>query len=398
LCVWCANNFRISCHSRSVAMSSILAVSVRAASKPLLEAAKPAAAAGVHTSSQVAAANKSEIDWSTRRWEMPGRLAEIPTATDPNFFNMVEFYFHKACILSEDNLMKSMHRMRDLNEEGKRKKVHGIIGNMEPCAHLLEVNFPIQKDDGSYEIITGYRAQHSHHRSPCKGGIRYSTGVNADEVKALAALMTFKCSCVDVPFGGGKAGVCIDPKNYSDAELEKVTRRFAMELAKKGFLGPGIDVPAPDMGTGEREMSWIADTYANSLGYSDMNASACVTGKPIHQGGIHGRTAATGRGVFHGLENFINEAKYMSMIKNTPGWGGKTFIVQGLGNVGFHTMRYLDRVGAKCVGIVEYDGAIYNEDGINPQEIEIFKTKNRTINGFPGAAVKHTLNKYGPKY
>merc|ERR1711936_454720 len=254
---------------------------------------------------------------NTGTWVIPDRLLGIPDADNPNFFNMVEFYFHQACVLAEERLMKDLARMR-ISDEEKRNKVHGILAIMEPFSHVLEVSFPLQRDDGTYEMITGYRAQHSHHRTPCKGGIRYSTDVCSDEVKALAALMTYKCACTDVPFGGGKAGVCIDPKLYSDAELERVTRRFAMELAKKSFLGPGIDVPAPDIGTGEREMSWIADTYANTMGYTDLNASACITGKPIHQGGIHGRTSATGRGVFHGLDNFVNQAAYMSMVGNTP--------------------------------------------------------------------------------
>lgn len=262
-------------------MSVLLCLRAKAAAS----AAKPSlgAISQLSTSSHVSSAAKEPVDWATKRWQVPERLQGIPEAEDPNFFNMVEFYFHKACVLAEDNLMGTLHRLRGVDEIDKRKKVHGILSIIEPCSHVLEMNFPLQKDDGSIEIVTAYRAQHSHHRTPCKGGIRFSLDVNSDEVKALSALMTYKCACVDVPFGGGKAGVKVDPKAYSDGEMERITRRFALELAKKGFLGPGIDVPAPDMGTGEREMSWIADTYANTLGYNDMNASACITGKPVHQ-------------------------------------------------------------------------------------------------------------------
>jgi glutamate dehydrogenase (NAD(P)+) len=207
--------------------------------------------------------------------------------------------------------------------------------------------------------------------------------VNQDEVMALAALMTYKCALVNVPFGGAKGGIRINPKNYSVYELEKITRRYTSELVKKNFIGAGIDVPAPDYGTGAREMSWIADTYA-SLHPGDVNALGCVTGKPVSQGGVRGRTEATGLGVFYGIRELCNVKEDMDKLGLTTGIEGKRVIVQGLGNVGYHAAKFFSEAGAKIVGIAEFEGGVYNENGIDLYKLVEHRKSTGSILGFAG--------------
>ena len=259
-----------------------------------------------------------------------------------------------------------------------------LLAQVRECNSVYYMSFPIKRDDGTIEVIEAWRAEHSHHRLPTKGGIRFSMTVNRDEVAALAALMTFKCALVDVPFGGAKGGVRIARHKYSEGELERITRRYTFELKKKNFIGPGCDVPAPDYGTGPREMSWIVDTYL-SLSGGELNALACVTGKPVTQGGIRGRLEATGRGVCYGIRECCGIAEDMKRLKLSTGVEGKRFVVQGLGNVGYHAAKFLEEEGAVLVGIAEYEGAVSAPNGLKLEELVAHRKETGTILDFPGA-------------
>jgi glutamate dehydrogenase (NAD(P)+) len=260
----------------------------------------------------------------------------------------------------------------------------GLLRQIKICNSVYHMTFPLKRDDGTIEVIHAWRAEHSQHKLPTKGGIRYAEAVNEDEVMALAALMTYKCAVVDVPFGGAKGGIQINVRNYSDDELERITRRLTYELVSKNFIGPGIDVPAPDYGTGAREMAWILDTY-NSLTPEKLDAMACVTGKPIPLGGVRGRTEATGRGVFFGVREACSYEKDMDKLGLSTGIEGKTFVVQGLGNVGYHAAKYLIGAGARMIGVAEYVGSISNERGIDLEELVAYRKETGTVLDFPGS-------------
>jgi glutamate dehydrogenase (NAD(P)+) len=258
-----------------------------------------------------------------------------------------------------------------------------LLANIKACKNLFYTSFPLKRDDGSIEVMHAWRAEHSHHKLPTKGGIRYAETVDAEEVQALAALMTYKCALVDVPFGGAKGGIRLNPKRYSPAELERITRRYVFELTRKNFIGPGLDVPAPDVGTGPREMAWIADTYSQ-LRSGELDALGCVTAKPVGAGGIRGRVEATGRGVFYGVREVCSVREDMSALGLTPGLEGKRIVIQGLGNVGYHAAEFFQRAGAILVGLAESEGAIANPKGLDIEAVMAYRRERRSILDFPG--------------
>ncbi len=263
------------------------------------------------------------------------------------------------------------------------KAPQGLLEQIKACNSIYKMNFPV-KFGNEIKVIEAYRVQHSHHRMPTKGGIRYSIHVDQDEVMALAALMTYKCAIVDVPFGGAKGGIKISPRNTPPEVLENITRRYTTELIKKNFIGPGLDVPAPDYGTGEKEMAIIMDTYM-TMKPGDVDGYACVTGKPVSQNGIKGRTEATGRGVVYALNQVCSYADDMKKLGLTTGLEGKKIIIQGLGNVGYHTANIISQYGAIVIAVAEAEGAVYNAKGIDPVALFKHRQETKSVLNFPGA-------------
>ena len=260
----------------------------------------------------------------------------------------------------------------------------GLAEKIRVCNATYTVRFGVRLR-GRIETFTGYRSVHSEHMEPVKGGIRYATAVNQDEVEALAALMTYKCALVETPFGGSKGGLRIDPRQYEEHELEQITRRFAYELAKRDLINPAQNVPAPDMGTGEREMAWIADQYAR-MNTTDINSRACVTGKPLNAGGIKGRVEATGRGVQYALREYFRHPDDVKAAKLSGSLDGKRVVVQGLGNVGYHAAKFLaEEDGALITAVIEHDGAVSSDAGLNVEDLRQHIAQSGGVRDFPGA-------------
>ena len=285
-------------------------------------------------------------------------------APEPSFRESVDLMFNRAVALM------------DLPE--------GLEEKIRVCNSTYMVRFGV-KLRGKIHTFTGYRSVHSEHMEPVKGGIRYSLAVHQDEVEALAALMTYKCALVETPFGGSKGGLCIDPREWNEEELERITRRFAYELAKRDLIDPAQNVPAPDMGTGEREMAWIADQYAR-MNTTDINARACVTGKPPHAGGIQGRVEATGRGVQYALQEFFRHPDDIAAAGLSGTLKGKRIVVQGLGNVGYHAAKFLsEEDGAKIIAIIERDGALVDADGLDVEAVRSWIGTHGGVKGYADA-------------
>ncbi|MCC5846336.1 MAG: Glu/Leu/Phe/Val dehydrogenase [Verrucomicrobia bacterium] len=281
------------------------------------------------------------------------------------FYESVHAYFDRAALYSKFDA--------------------GILQQVKDCNAIYRMKFPVREDDGSIRVVEAFRAEHSYHRLPTKGGIRFSRMVSLNETIALASLMTYKCALVGVPFGGAKGGVKISPSQESEGFRERVTRRYTAELIRKNFIGPDIDVPAPDYGTGEKEMGWIVDTYKN-IRMNEPNIYACVTGKPLAMQGIPGRTQATGQGVYFGLRSCLERPEVAKKLGLSPGLAGKRVILQGLGKVGYYAAKHLQQDGgAVIVGVSEQEGGIHNPEGLDIPALFAHRQETGSVLDYPGA-------------
>lgn len=289
----------------------------------------------------------------------------MQNTNEPSFRQSVDMMFEKAVSLM------------DLSP--------GLQNKIRVCNSTYTVRFGV-KLRGDIHTFTGYRAVHSEHKEPVKGGIRFALSVNQDEVEALAALMSYKCALVETPFGGSKGGLTIDPNAWEVDELERITRRFAYELIKRDLIHPSQNVPAPDMGTGEREMAWIADQFSR-MNTTELNSEACVTGKPLNKGGIAGRTEATGRGCQYALQEFFRHPDDIKAANLDGTLDGKRVVVQGLGNVGYHAAKFLsEEDGCLITAVLERDGAVINDKGLDIEELSAYIRANGGVKGFGGGS------------
>jgi glutamate dehydrogenase (NAD(P)+) len=279
-------------------------------------------------------------------------------ASEPKFFEQVNLYFDRAAAHLD--------------------YPQGLLDQIKACNAVYHLSFPVKRDDGRIEVIHGWRAHHSQHRLPVKGGIRLSTLASENEVTALAALMTYKCALVNVPYGGAKGGVRMEKEDYSEAEIERIVRRYTYELIQKNCIGPAVDVPGPDMGMGPQEMSWMVDTYVG-LRQGELGAAGAVTGKPVSQGGVRGRVEATGRGVYFGIREAVGRKEDVEPLGLSTGLDGKTVVIQGFGNVGYHAGKFLAEDGCRIVGIVEREGALFDPEGLDAEEVAAHRADGGSI-------------------
>lgn len=318
---------------------------------------------------------------------IPYNLLYVAEHENPKFIDMVLYNFHKARLVVEKQLINNLESKfgGPMKKSIQEQQVKEVMTTLDLHDSILDVTFPFRRDDGSHELIYGYKAHYKSHRTPLRGAIRFSTDVSRDKVMALATLSSFTNAFAKIPFGGSSGGLRINPNNYNDTELRRITHRFVVEMYRKGFLAPNVDICAPEKGTRQREMSWMADFYMKTYGYGDIYASSCVTGKSLAMGGLDGFKSGAADGLFMCINKFINNEYFMEKTHLETSWKNKTYVMQGCGYIGTRMIKHLERVGAKLIGIQTTRGSIFNADGIKGDEIVLYRKRTGTIVGFMGA-------------